>query len=242
MDTVLSPQCPTTWFLRKATASSLGHRSVCHACSVVADWFATPWTPPLWQRGFFLVNCFVLPHFLSSERSGVVKTFRWATYRNAMHDSSTCPICQGQPTDGSMTDDEFASFLDGCRAELVAKQSGFVQSLSEDGKWDYDLANSSLRIGTCDYRITAIGTHNPELQTWLWAWANDTFPDSARSASSTIKTLFDVTGFRVFTDDGINATSHDAQALSACAIHVLGAAGLYRCPGEATLYLAVHQQ
>ena len=36
-----------------------------------------PWTPPLWQRRFFLVNCFLLRRFLTSERSGVVKTFRW---------------------------------------------------------------------------------------------------------------------------------------------------------------------
>ena len=36
--------------------------------SVVAGWFATPWTPPLWQRGFFLVNCFVLRRFLPSVR------------------------------------------------------------------------------------------------------------------------------------------------------------------------------
>ena len=44
--------------------------------SVVAFWFATPRTPPLWQRVFFLVNCFVLRSLLASERSGVVKTFR----------------------------------------------------------------------------------------------------------------------------------------------------------------------
>ena len=31
---------------------------------------------PLWQRDFFLVNCFVLRSLLASERSGVVKTFR----------------------------------------------------------------------------------------------------------------------------------------------------------------------
>ena len=46
---------------------------------VVAFWFAEPWTPHLWQRGFFLVNCFVLRRLLASARSGVVKTFRWTT-------------------------------------------------------------------------------------------------------------------------------------------------------------------
>lgn len=38
-------------------------------------WFATPRTPPLWQRGFVLVNCLALRRFLASERSGVVDTF-----------------------------------------------------------------------------------------------------------------------------------------------------------------------
>ena len=50
-------QCPLTWFLRKAAASTLERRlvyTVVH--SVVAFWFATPRTPPLWQRDFFLVN------------------------------------------------------------------------------------------------------------------------------------------------------------------------------------------
>ena len=37
---------------------------------------ATPRTPPLWQRDFFLVDCKVLRSLLTSERSGVVKTFR----------------------------------------------------------------------------------------------------------------------------------------------------------------------
>ena len=41
-----------------------------------AFWFVTPRTPPLWQRGFFLVNCLVLRRLLASVRSGVVKTFR----------------------------------------------------------------------------------------------------------------------------------------------------------------------
>ena len=66
-----------TWFLRKAAASPLEHRSVCGFIrSVVAFWFATPRTPPLWQRDLFLVNWSVLRLLLASERSGVVKTFR----------------------------------------------------------------------------------------------------------------------------------------------------------------------
>ena len=77
METPLAAQGRATWFLRKAAASSLEHRLVCRIFrSVVAFWFSTPRTPPLWQRDFFLVNCSVLRSLLASERSGVVKTFR----------------------------------------------------------------------------------------------------------------------------------------------------------------------
>ena len=38
-----------------------------------------PRTPPLWQRGFSLVNCSVLRRLLAWVRSGVVKTFRCTT-------------------------------------------------------------------------------------------------------------------------------------------------------------------
>ena len=66
-----------TWFLRKAAASSLETRMICHVDRFGdAFWFATPRTPPLWQRDFFLVNCSVLRSLSASERSGVVKTFR----------------------------------------------------------------------------------------------------------------------------------------------------------------------
>ena len=47
--------------------------------SVIAFWFATPRTPPLWQRDFFLINCLQLRSLSASVRSGVVKTFRCVT-------------------------------------------------------------------------------------------------------------------------------------------------------------------
>ena len=56
--------------------ASLGLHNHSLRCAI---WFATPRTPPLWQRGFFLVNCLVLRCLLASARSGVVKTFRCAT-------------------------------------------------------------------------------------------------------------------------------------------------------------------
>ena len=44
-------------------------------CRVGLLWL--PRTPPLWQRGFFWVNCLVLRRLLASVRSGAVNTFRY---------------------------------------------------------------------------------------------------------------------------------------------------------------------
>lgn len=141
-----------------------------------------------------------------------------------------------------MSDEAFFAFLDACRNELAAKQQAFNERLEPNAEWTYDLDSASLNIGRCKFSITAIGTHSSEYQTWLWAWANDTFPKTARDASAAIKSLYNLTGFKVFDDPGINASSADAQDFSACAMHQLDAIGLFRSPSDdATLYLAVHE-
>ena len=53
--------CLLTWILRKLAATSLENRLVCQVVPFGdASWRATRRTPPLWQRGFFLVNCLVV--------------------------------------------------------------------------------------------------------------------------------------------------------------------------------------
>jgi hypothetical protein len=160
-----------------------------------------------------------------------------------MHDSSTCPVCRGQPRDSSLSDEQFFAFLAVCREELAEKQAAFSARIAGAPRWSYDLADGSLTIGEERFAITALGTHSAEYQSWLWAWANDDFPESARKSSRRIRQLHDLTGFRVFLDDGVPASSLDAQDLSSMAIHLLGAIGLFRAPAEGgpTLYLAVHE-
>jgi hypothetical protein len=160
-----------------------------------------------------------------------------------MHDSSTCPICRGQPINGSMSDEQFFAFLTACRAELVEKQTRFQQRIEGRQRWFYELADCSLIIGDERFAITPVGTHSPEYQTWLWAWANDDLAALARDTSKQLRGLYDVTGFRVFSDPGIAASSADAQDFTALAVHYLGAIGFFRCPSSdgPTLYLAVHE-
>ena len=104
------------------------------------------------------------------------------------------------------------------------------------------MADCSLIIGSERFPITPVGTHSPEYQSWLWAWANEDFPPLARDAARQLQALHTLTGFRVFLNPGIAASAVDAQDFAALAVHLLGAIGVFRSPSDGpTLYLAVHE-
>lgn len=160
-----------------------------------------------------------------------------------MPHSSTCPICRALPVDGRMTDEEFFAFLSACREELADKQSRFERRIAGPGRWSYDLRDGSLTVGSERFSVTAVGTYSVEYQTWLWAWANEDFPEAARAASRRLQSLHDVTGFRVFINPGIEASSADAQDFTALSVHHLEAIGFFRGGADSPiLYLAVHER
>jgi hypothetical protein len=159
-----------------------------------------------------------------------------------MHDSSTCPICRDLPVGNSMSDAEFFTLLAACHAELADKQARFQLRIASAVRWYYDMAACSLTIGDERFGMTPIGTHSPEYQTWLWAWANEDFPAVAREFSRRLQALHALTRFRVFIDPGIVASATDAQDFAALAAHQLGAIGIFRSSSDGTtLYLAVHE-
>jgi hypothetical protein len=140
-----------------------------------------------------------------------------------------------------MSDETFFAFVAACRAECAEKQARFQERIGGASQWSYEMADGSLCIGDARFAMTPIGTFNPARGTWLWAWANESFPETAREASRRIQGLHDVTAFRVFLDPGIEASSEDAGDFTALAVHQLGAIAFFRCPSDETvLYLAVH--
>jgi hypothetical protein len=157
-----------------------------------------------------------------------------------MHDVSNCPVCSKALKSGSMSDEQFSAFIAVCRDELTRLQSQFQERIRGSGQWFYNLSDCTLRIGDISFPITPIGTHSPERQSWLWAWANEEFPLRAREASKSIRALQTLTGFRAFTSPSIGASDSEAQDLAALAVHCLGAIGIFRVPGTPTLFLAVH--
>src|SRR5262245_28793783 len=101
-----------------------------------------------------------------------------------MHDSSTCEICRGLPIGGSLTDAQFAGFLDACRREMAGKQQTFQQRIEGASRWHYEMADGTLTIGDTVFVMTPIGTYSEQHRSWLWAWANPDFPQRAREAAS----------------------------------------------------------
>jgi hypothetical protein len=141
-----------------------------------------------------------------------------------------------------MSDDEFCAFLGACREELTIKQAAFQERIAGASRWHYEMDDGSLTIGETSFGMTPIGSFSPQYQTWLWAWANEDFPEVARAASRQIQELHAVTGFQVFLDPGINSSPADALDFAALGVHQLAAIGLFRCPSEGpVLYLAVHE-
>jgi Family of unknown function (DUF6882) len=160
-----------------------------------------------------------------------------------MHNTLTCPNCRGLPIGGSITDEQFFAFVATCREELAAKQARFQERIAGPKRWSYELADCSFTIGDERFPMTPIGTYSTEYQTWLWAWANEELPPAVRKASLPIQALHAITGFQVFLDPGMPASTSDAENLAALAIHLLGAMVLFHVPPTSdgpTIYMAVH--
>jgi hypothetical protein len=126
-----------------------------------------------------------------------------------------------------MSDTEFGEFLDQCRGELRTKQE-LLMKFAGGKPYNFDLHSAVLTIGDEKFSITVAGSFCPSRSTWLWGWANDTFPESVRNQSSNIRTLYATTGFQVFLDHGIRATKRDAEDLTAMAVHALESSGFWR--------------
>ena len=157
-----------TWFLRKAAASSLEHRSVCgFVRSVVAFWLAAPRTPPLWQRAFFLVNLFVLRRLLASVRSGVVKAFRYVpcvmpVKADVLAQLDTL-LTKGQQLDDSFRMGDYGSYESSVpeaehRAFVTAAKAAVRRITGEDSEYFASLptVNDTERITVPGYSPTII--------------------------------------------------------------------------------------
>lgn len=146
------------------------------------------------------------------------------------HDSSTCPVCIAGHRSG-MSDSQFHAFLNQCREELHMKQKQLCQQ-PLDTPYQFNLETGSFTLGTSRMSCIAIGSYCPSRSTWLWSWANDAFSEKVRRPSERFKNLFEITGFRVFVEEGVKATQQDAEDFAAMAVHVAEGIGFWRSTSD----------
>ena len=150
-----------------------------------------------------------------------------------------------------MTEAKFEEFLARCVSDAQHKNDALdaEYGLHSFVRWDDDRDRELLvfsnpgKPDVLEAKRTEIGSYSLRTQTWLWAWANEDFSPAAREASRRLQALHALTGFRVFVDPGIGASSADAQDFAALAVHQLEAIGFFRSPSDGpTLYLVVHER
>ncbi|MDC7231641.1 MAG: hypothetical protein PQJ58_00290 [Spirochaetales bacterium] len=148
-----------------------------------------------------------------------------------------------------MTGEELKSWTETCLDELEIKLKNLKDKFGLGSLDGYHLdTDKGLLIfekdgkPACSFKALAIGTLVPDQQNWLWGWANRSLPEEMRNASGELKGLREETGFNIFEIESFKADTALAQELSALAVHVLGADGLYRVIGDQTvLYLALSE-
>jgi len=132
---------------------------------------------------------------------------------------------------------------------VVALQSGqrrFQEEMLNFAQWHYDLEDCTLVLsgarGTRTYQITPVATYVREAKEWLWAWANDRFPDVARQRAQRLRELYVETHYRIFDLPAFDLAEEEIGEICALAVSHLGASGVFKCESDsAVLCLAVER-
>lgn len=90
--------------------------------------------------------------------------------------------------------------------------------------------------------VVFIGTYLEEMQSWMWAWGNELFPQAARERSSALRTLGRVAGCDAFAREIVEGVApQDALEFTALAVEHLGAIASYRFGSRLQFYAAITQ-
>lgn len=138
-------------------------------------------------------------------------------------------------------------YVGSCCAELERKQEKFRRDFGIDKykRWDWDQATGQLVFSNKDVPAVIadfvfIGSVSTASNTWLWAWANFSLAENLRKQGLEVRETGERENFPHLAEARWSADEHDGWDMAAVAVHVLGAIGVYRTPGESgTTFLAL---
>jgi len=138
-----------------------------------------------------------------------------------------------------VTDEEFSDYAHEAVHELMALNEKYHEQfkISDYERWFYDLEKGTLTfshegVPHVIAAIQAIGSLSTRTSSWLWAWANESIPKEMSNALLAIREFGQKNNITRLTQDYWEATEDDGWEMSAVATRLLGAKGVYRCPGE----------
>ena len=130
------------------------------------------------------------------------------------------------------------------KAQRLSAEYGVPQHPSGS----YDIGRQQLEFRDDHDRVylvahvVFIGTYLEEMQSWMWAWGNELFPQAARDRSSQLKTLGRVAGCDAFARELVEGVApQDALEFTALAVEHLGAIASYRFGSRLQFYAAITQ-
>jgi hypothetical protein len=133
-----------------------------------------------------------------------------------------------------MTDQEFESYLQDALANLKTKQN-YLESefgLGHYERFFIDYEKEELQFSDdgqviLAFEFTAVGSHVSEKNSWRWAWANSSLPETVRKKAIGVQRLFDLTGFDVFKNPVASVDEAMAWEFVALSCKMLDGLGAY---------------
>jgi len=138
-------------------------------------------------------------------------------------------------------------FLDQCWSELQEKQDKLSTEyrFGEHERYDWnqetaELVFSNAGVPAVIATIQFIGSISTTSNTWLWSWSNFHLLENVRREMDRVRVFGEEHGFPRLTVAKWNAVESDGWEMSAVAVHVLKALGVYRSPRETGFtYMAI---
>ena len=141
-------------------------------------------------------------------------------------------------------DQAFDQLLQIAVREYSEKQKAMERQLARFSQWHVDLEAPRLTLSKGSdahtLSITPIATYLPDSSNWLWAWANDQIPETARHKSAQLKRLTDKTQYRIFVSPSFEVTGDEVDELCALALNELMGRAVFKAKdNEPWLFLVI---
>ncbi len=154
----------------------------------------------------------------------------------ARNDRVPAPLLPGQLTVSAA---EFADLAhQACERSKVRQEAArrAWPPFAYSKRWHYDREARTIRFSGSPAEaaviadVTIAGSFSTHTNTWMWAWANEAYPDSERAKVAPLRVFGEVRGIEKFHSGQWAAEEIDGWEVTQIAADLVGAAAIYRAP------------